>query len=170
MAEGNQPPTQLNKEWLQNFKNHDIAGFQAALKTISGDSTGDPVIPSMLSLTGDNGAIGGLPYGTPVPLAIGKLADDADSNGDRLNKAVVDMVNTLQGIITSHTELFKDIDSALQETIDTLFKTQGESLDSIEGQKLYDIFEDEDVETDLTTTPSEGDGGGGGEDGDEDDD
>ncbi|UNS99671.1 type VII secretion system-associated protein [Streptomyces tubbatahanensis] len=168
MAEGNQPPTQLNKEWLQNFKDHDIAAFRDALKAVSGDSTGDPVIPGMLSLKGDNGAIDGLPYGTPVPLAIGNLAQDQDSNGDRVNSAVVEMVNALEGILTSHKELFKDIDSALEETIETLLKTQGESLDSIEGQKLFDIFEDEDVETDLTTTPNEDDSGGGGGEDDED--
>ncbi|MDT0435448.1 MULTISPECIES: type VII secretion system-associated protein [Streptomyces] len=156
MADGTPPATQLNKEWLQNFKDQDIAGFRAVLKKITEDGS-DPVVPAMKTLKGDDGTIEGLPFDTPVPLAIGNLAQDTSTHGKSVNGAVVKMVATLDGILTSHIELFKDIDSALEETIDTLFKTQGASLDAIDGQKLYDIFEDEDVETDLTTTPGEGD-------------
>ncbi|MDJ1134911.1 type VII secretion system-associated protein [Streptomyces iconiensis] len=165
MAEDNKPPTQLNKEWLQKFKDHDIAGFRKKLKEIAEDGTGDPVIPAMKSLKGDDGTIPGLPFGTPVPLAIGNMAaEGTGTHGDAVNKAVVEMVTALDGIITSHTELFKDIDSALEETIDSLVKTQGKSLDAIDGQKLYDIFEDEGVEVDLTTSPDEDGGGDGGKD------
>lgn len=154
------PPTQLNKAWIQKFKDEEIAGFRKSLKTISEDGT-SPVIPSMTSLKGSDHDIDGLPHGTPVPLAIGNLADDEHTHGKVLNASVVKMVNTLEGILTSHAELFKDIDAALEETIDSLFKTQGVSLDAIDGQKLYDIFEDEDVETDLTDPPDEGEGGEG---------
>ncbi|MDH6697382.1 type VII secretion system-associated protein [Streptomyces griseoviridis] len=154
MADGNQTPTQLNKEWLQSFKDHDIKGFRDELKKITEDGS-DPMVPAMKTLKGDDGTIEGLPFDTPVPLAIGNLASDTSTHGKAVNAAVAKMVTTLDGILTSHIELFKDIDSALEETIDTLFKTQGTSLDAIDGQKLYDIFEDEDVETDLTTSPDD---------------
>ncbi|NSC24349.1 type VII secretion system-associated protein [Streptomyces albus subsp. chlorinus] len=155
MAEGNQPPTQLNKEWIQNFKDHDLAGFRDRLKEIAEDGPGDPTVPAMKTLSNKDAPIRELPVGTPVPLAIGNLAQDAMTHGDKVNSAVVDMVKTLDGIISSHLELFEDIDSALAETIKTLFDTQGQSLDAIDGQKLYDIFEDEDVEADLTASPDE---------------
>ncbi|CAM2963912.1 type VII secretion system-associated protein [Streptomyces albus] len=167
MAEGNQPATQLNKEWLQNFKNHDIAAFRDLLKAISEDGE-NPMAPAMKTLNNKDAPIPGLPFGTPVPLAIGNLAGDESTHGKKVNESVVEMVQVLDGIISSHMDLFKDIESALEETIDTLFKTQGQSLDAIDGQKLFDIFEDEDVEADLTTPPDEESSGGGGDDDDDD--
>ncbi|MFF4172334.1 type VII secretion system-associated protein [Streptomyces sp. NPDC001744] len=160
MAE-NKPPTQLNKEWIKKFKDEQIGGFRKALKAIAEDG-GDPVVPAMKTLMGKDKNVPGLPPGTPLPLAIGNLAeDDRYTHGKTVNAEVVKMVSTLEAILTSHAELFKDIDAALEETIDSLFTTQGVSLDAIDGQKLYDIFEDEDVEDDLTDPPGEGDDGGG---------
>lgn len=159
MAETNQPPTQLDKAWIENFRKVDLADFKKSLKTVSENGTGDPVVPSMKALKGDDDGVPNLPFGTPVPLAIGNLASDAGTHGQAVNKAVVDMVTVLDGIIKSHVTLFDDIDDALEETIDSLFKTQGESLAAVDGQKLVDIFED--VETDLTTPPDqEGEGKG----------
>ncbi|MEU1800358.1 type VII secretion system-associated protein [Streptomyces sp. NPDC019937] len=158
MAETNQPTTQLNKEWLENFRKVDLADFKKALKTVTENGKTDPVIPSMKALKGDDDGVPNLPFGTPVPLAIGNLASDPGTHGESINKAVVDMVTLLDGILKSHVTLFDDIDDAIEETIDSLFKTQGESLDAVEGQKLVDIFED--VEDDLTTPANEEEGGG----------
>ncbi|MGW2328207.1 type VII secretion system-associated protein [Streptomyces sp. NPDC001700] len=161
MAESNQPATQLDKAWIENFRKVDIADFKKALKAVSENSTGDPVIPSMKALQGDDDGVPNLPFGTPVPLAIGNLASDVGTHGQAVNTAVVDMVKLLDGILKSHVTLFDDIDDALEETIDSLFKTQGESLGAVDGQKLVDIFED--VEADLTTPAVEKEGEGKGD-------
>ncbi|MER6138738.1 type VII secretion system-associated protein [Streptomyces sparsogenes] len=158
MADSKQPPTQLDKQWLENFRKVDLADFRKALKTVSENGTGDHVIPSMKALKGEDDGVPGLPFGTPVPLAIGNLAKDEGTHGQAVNDAVVEMVTTLDGIIESHLTLFKDIDDALEDTIDSLFKTQGDNLAAIEGQKFVDIFED--VDADLTTPPDEESGGG----------
>ncbi|MEU1662352.1 type VII secretion system-associated protein [Streptomyces sparsogenes] len=158
MADKKQPPTQLNKEWLENFRKVDLADFRKSLKTVSENSTATPVIPSMKALKGEDDGVPGLPFGTPVPLAIGNLAKDEGTHGQAVNEAVVELVTALDGILESHLTLFKDIDDALEETIDSLFKTQGESLDAIDGQKFVDIFED--VDADLTTPADEESGGG----------
>jgi hypothetical protein len=160
MAE-TKPPTQLDKAWIENFRNIDIADFKKLLKEVSQNSTGDPVVPSMAALKGEDDGVPGLPFGTPVPLAIGNLASDVGTHGQAVSKSVMEMVTLLDGIIKSHLTLFDDIDSALEETIQTLFQTQGESLDAVEGQQLIDIFED--VEADLTTAPTEEKGEGNGE-------
>ena len=119
------------------------------------NGTGDPVIPSMKALKGDDEGVPGLPFGTPVPLAIGNLAEDAATHGMAVNKAVAEMVTTLDGILESHITLFEDIDDALEETIERLFTAQENSLAAIDGQKFVDIWED--VDADLTTPPdSEG--------------
>lgn len=153
MADNKQPPTQLDKAWLENFRKVDLADFRKALKTVTENGTGGHAIPSMKALKGDDDGVPGLPFGTPVPLAIGNLATDEGTHGKALREAVVDMVTTLDGILESHITLFKDIDDALGETIDRLFKTQGESLAAVDGQKFVDIWED--VDADLTTPPDE---------------
>lgn len=160
-----QPATQLDKAWIENFRKVDLQDFRDALKAITHDTKSDPVIPAMKTLTGEDTLPEGLPPGTPLPLTIGDLATDVKYvHGQTVNQEVVKMVKTLNGIIDSHITLFEDIDGALEETIETLFKTQGVSLDKVDGQKLMDIFEDEDVEVDLTTPPDEEEGGGGGDD------
>src|SRR3954470_4570538 len=131
MADDKKPPTQLDKAWLENFRKVDLADFRKALKTVTENGTGDPVIPSMKALKGDDEGVPGLPFGTPVPLAIGNLAEDAGTHGMAVKKAVAEMVTTLDGILESHITLFKDIDDALEETIDRLFKAQGDSLAAI---------------------------------------
>ncbi|MFI0778979.1 type VII secretion system-associated protein [Streptomyces sp. NPDC021212] len=153
MADSNQPVTQLDKAWLENFRKVDLADFRKALKTVTENGTGDQPIPSMKALKGDDEGVPGLPFGTPVPLAIGNLAEDAGTHGKAVKGAVVEMVTTLDGILENHLTLFKDIDDALGETIDSLFKTQGESLAAVDGQKFVDIWED--VDADLTTPPDQ---------------
>lgn len=153
MADNKQPPTQLDKAWLENFRKVDLADFRKALKTVTENGTGDHPIPSMKALKGDDDGVPGLPFGTPVPLAIGNLAEDEGTHGKAVKGAVVEMVTTLDGILGDHITLFKDIDDALEETIDRLFKTQGESLAAVDGQKFVDIWED--VDADLTTPPDQ---------------
>ncbi|MEW1695179.1 type VII secretion system-associated protein [Streptomyces sp. NPDC093249] len=162
MTDG-KPPTQLDKAWIQRFKDDDIGTFRKLLTAVTTDST-DPVVLSTSTLNGGKGVLEGHRVGELLPLAIGALATDAVTNGQHVNDSVKTMVATLDAILLKHVELFKDIDSALKETIESLFETQGKTLDVIEGQKLYDIFDDEDVETDLTSPPDVKGGGSGGTD------
>jgi len=61
--------------------------------------------------------------------------------GSTLVEALKTQATALDKILTDQKTLFDDIDDALDEDDHTLLKTQGDSLDKIDGEKLLDIFD-----------------------------
>ncbi|MER5872395.1 type VII secretion system-associated protein [Streptomyces sp. NPDC002044] len=140
------PPVNLDKTWLENFLNHDIAEFIAEIKKIMGDGTGsdNTVIPALEALlpTGSHGDWA-LP-GAQLPITIGGMAKDSATNGQHITQAVVELIGAVTTILDNQKLLFDDIDDNLRTSIETLFKAQGDNLAKIEGDKFLDIFSDVD--------------------------
>lgn len=131
--------THLDSTALKNFKNTDVADFITDLVNIRKDNAG---VRSLKNLIAETGA--GSAQGLAKILRIG-LMNGGDSSdpvgGSTLVEALKTQSTALDKILTDQKTLFDDIDSALDETITTLLKTQGDSLDSIDGEKLLDIFD-----------------------------
>ncbi|MFJ6900449.1 type VII secretion system-associated protein [Streptomyces hokutonensis] len=132
--------THLDSTALKNFKNTDIADFISDLLDIRKDNPAG--VRSLKNLLAETGA--GSAAGLAKILRIG-LMNGGDSKdpvgGSTLVEALKTQATGLDKILTDHKTLFDDIDSALDETITTLLKNQGDSLDAIDGEKLLDIFD-----------------------------
>lgn len=131
--------THLDSTALKNFKDHDVADFISNLLEIRQDKAG---VRSLKNLIAETGA--GSAQGLAKILRIG-LMNGGDSSdpvgGGTLVETLKTQATALDKILTDQKVLFDDIDDALDETITTLLKTQGDSLDSIDGEKLLDIFD-----------------------------
>ncbi|MGW0832707.1 type VII secretion system-associated protein [Streptomyces prunicolor] len=131
--------THLDSTALKNFKDHDVADFISNLLEIRQDKAG---VRSLKNLIAETGA--GSAQGLAKILRIG-LMNGGDSSdpvgGGTLVEALKTQATALDKILTGQKTLFDDIDDALEETITTLLKTQGDSLDKIDGEKLLDIFD-----------------------------
>lgn len=140
--------THLDSTALKNFKNNDVADFITALLNIRKDNAGVRSLKNLVAETGENSAAGAAKI-----LSIGLMngGDSADPvGGAALVEALTTSAGGIDKIFTSQKTLFDDIDDALEETITTLLKTQGTSLDSIDGEKLLDIFDT--VDGDMSGT------------------
>ncbi|WP_405389894.1 type VII secretion system-associated protein [Streptomyces sp. NBC_01102] len=144
MAEGG--PVNLDKAWLQNFLDRDIGGFSEEIRKIQGDglSADGGFVPALANLLPEGDLPDGTLAGAVLPLTIGGMTKDTVTNGQHLNKAVVAMITEVTGILDDQKILFESIEDSLETTIEKLFKTQGENLEKIEGQKFLDIFSDVD--------------------------
>lgn len=179
------PPLELNKDWIRKFLDNDVTDFQSALKKILTDKVDpDPSTilqslfsgPAMFSLLSEVPTVKNMMKGgskpdsvleeSEWPLIIG-LMGKGELNGDSVLSGVQDTAETLTEFLEGQQTLFNDIEYALEDTIDTLFGTQGDNLEKIDGQKMIDIFED--VDDDLTSDSSSG-GSGSGDSDDEDED
>jgi len=143
--------THLDSTALKNFKNNDVGDFITDLLNIRKDNAG---VRSLKNLVAETGA--GSASGNAKMLRIGLMGggDKEDpTGGSALIEALKTQGGALDGIFKSHKVLFEDIESALEETITTLLKTQGDSLTSIDGEKLMDIFDT--VDDDMSGTGSD---------------
>ncbi|MFF7467691.1 type VII secretion system-associated protein [Streptomyces sp. NPDC008092] len=142
--------THLDSTALKNFKNNDVADFISDLLEIRKDKAGIRSLKNLLAETGDDSASGAAKI-----LRIG-LMNGGDSKdpvgGSTLVEALKTQAGALDKILKGQKTLFDDIDDALDETITTLLKTQGDSLTSIDGEKLLDIFDT--VDGDMSGTDS----------------
>ncbi|MEU9246435.1 type VII secretion system-associated protein [Streptomyces sp. NPDC048385] len=144
--------THLDSTALKNFKNNDVADFISDLLAIRKDNAGVRSLKNLVAETGEGSAAG-----LAKILRIG-LMNGGDSKdpvgGSTLVEALKTQAGALDKILTGQKTLFDDIDDALEETITTLLKTQGDSLESIDGEKLLDIFDT--VDGDMSGTDSKG--------------
>jgi len=142
--------THLDSTALKNFKNNDVADFISDLLDIRKDKAGVRSLKNLVAETGEGSAAGAAKI-----LRIG-LMNGGDSKdpvgGATLVEALKTQAGALDKILTGQKTLFDDIDSAIEETITTLLKTQGDSLASIDGEKLMDIFGT--VDSDMSGTDS----------------
>lgn len=80
--------------------------------------------------------------------------------GKALNTGILKTAKSLVTIYKQQTTLFGDIESDLRETIETLSRTQGANLLTLDGKRFLDIFED--TADDLGGTQGGGNSGGNG--------
>ncbi|NED87191.1 type VII secretion system-associated protein [Streptomyces sp. SID11233] len=166
------PPVNLNKAWLQGFLDNDVKPFLAAVKKIKedGDAPDGTPVPGIPNLQGgDDGSkkAQGFYDGQKVPLAIGVMAGDKDgrTNGGYLVKSLNAMVDQIDEILKFQIELFEEIEDNLEDTIEEMFKAQGDNLEKIDGKKFVDFFEG--VDDILSEGTGDSDGGGGDDDDDD---
>ncbi|MFD5426428.1 type VII secretion system-associated protein [Streptomyces sp. NPDC127084] len=136
------PTANLDKAWLEKFLKEDIFNFRDELRKILLDGKdGTPALANLLPG-------GHIPKGTPaeavLPLTIGAMAGDARTNGEGLVESITKVIGAIDVIIKNQSTLFEDIEDNLGTSIEKLFKTQGDNLAKIDGQKLLDVFEDVD--------------------------
>ncbi|MFE6281204.1 type VII secretion system-associated protein [Streptomyces sp. NPDC057877] len=140
------PTVNLDKAWLENFLNNDILNFRNELKKIVNDGVGPSgeIVPALANLLPEGQIPEGSLPGAVRPLTIGSMAADTRTNGKALVEAVTELIGAIDLILENQKILFEDIDDNLRTSIDKLFKTQGDNLARIDGDKLLDIFEDVD--------------------------
>lgn len=134
--------THLDGPALQAFLDGDLHDFTTALTAIRKD---DP--NGVRSL---KGLLDGETTADTLQeakfLAIGAMAADDTVHGAALLKQLTASAQAVDTVFDKQGKLFKDIEADLRQTIKTLLKTQGTSLDSIDGAKLLDIFSDLDAD------------------------
>ncbi|MFK0120064.1 type VII secretion system-associated protein [Streptomyces sp. NPDC090994] len=140
--------THLDSTALRNFKNNDVADFINDLLNIRKDNAGVRSLKNLVAETGTDSAAGAAKI-LRIGLMGGGDTEDPTGGGALVQK-LKEQATSLDSIFTSQKTLFDDIDDALDETITTLLKTQGESLTSIDGEKLLDIFDT--VDDDMSGT------------------
>ncbi|OON81113.1 type VII secretion system-associated protein [Streptomyces tsukubensis] len=156
----------LNKEWMKSFINGDLHDFQSAIAKMLVSAPSERFGSNMdgvdvVSITKLQDAPDNIHSNNQHPLAIGALAGK-DGLGADLVKSILDAAGKLGDFIEDQKKLFDDIESNLRDTMETFLKTEGDSMDKIDGEKFLDVFED--VEEDIADSLSGGGGGGGGGD------
>ncbi|MGW3622028.1 type VII secretion system-associated protein [Streptomyces sp. NPDC000880] len=136
--------THLDAKSLQTFLDVDVAAFIEELKKIRQDDWA-AALKSILEGKVTSSTL----QQNPI-LALGLMASGQNDPvfGAGLINAVKADAQSFDDVLAFQQQLFKDIDKDLQTTIETLLKTQGASLESIDGEKLLDPFSD--VENDLS--------------------
>ncbi|MFD0432097.1 type VII secretion system-associated protein [Streptomyces zhihengii] len=78
----------------------------------------------------------------PPPVAIGLMGAEDTVHGQTLLKSIMTAASSVAGILDTQQKLFANIDRNLGETVDTLLKNQGDTLESIGAEKMLDAFAD----------------------------
>ncbi|GGR86083.1 hypothetical protein GCM10010269_26560 [Streptomyces humidus] len=144
--------THLDAKELKRFI-EEVAEFSKALKVIRADApkSGTTLsVPSLSSLVEGRTTAETLNQ-NPV-LAIGTMSGDELTHGKALVEGLTKAAQAVDKVLTAQQTLFKDIESNLQTTVDTLLRDQAASLAAVEGEKLLDVFSD--IEADLADASS----------------
>lgn len=157
MADSGNPPLKLDKEAVKQFLTEEVRPFTESVKKVLNEPNEDGVLP-LPYYTAESKHPSGSPLaGAGLPFAIGDMAGDNSSilSSKNMLGSVTGMIDQVDGILRTQIRLFGDIEDGLEDTIHSLLKTQGGSLDSINGEKIVDVFID--VDDDLSTMAGEGD-------------
>ncbi|WP_406301724.1 type VII secretion system-associated protein [Streptomyces sp. NBC_00879] len=153
----------MDKAGLEQFLTNRVLPFKEEVRKIGVDD--DTFGPTMSTVLGDGDIDSDAEletYATGKPLAIGFMAQPANlgGKGKALNTGILKTAKSLVTIYKQQTTLFGDIESDLRETIETLSRTQGANLLTLDGKRFLDIFED--TADDLGGTQGGGNSGGNG--------
>ncbi|MEV5384468.1 type VII secretion system-associated protein [Streptomyces sp. NPDC052721] len=127
--------THLDVQTLRTFLQNDVAEFVRELEKIRTDDWA-PALRSLLENRASADTLQENPF-----LAIGLMGQDDTLGGQALLTAVKDQAKAADGILDFQQRLFRDIDTELRETIDTLLTTQGASLEAIEAADFLDVLD-----------------------------
>ncbi|MCQ9183299.1 type VII secretion system-associated protein [Streptomyces sp. IBSBF 2953] len=139
--------THLDSKELNRFI-EEVADFSKALRAIRADQPKSgkyPAVPALSSLVEGRTTPETLNQ-NPV-LAVGAMAGDDLVHGKALVEGLTKSAQALDDVLVAQQTLFKDIESNLQTTVDTLLRNQSDSLAAVDGEKLLDVFAD--VDNDL---------------------
>ncbi|MBM9624503.1 type VII secretion system-associated protein [Streptomyces zhihengii] len=135
--------THLDSQALRTFRENDVAGFISNLDKIQKD---DPAgVQAVKSIAEGRTTPDTLWYaGTSShpPVAIGLMGAEDTVHGQTLLKSIMTAASSVAGILDTQQKLFANIDRNLGETVDTLLKNQGDTLESIGAEKMLDAFAD----------------------------
>ncbi|WP_345618604.1 type VII secretion system-associated protein [Streptomyces ziwulingensis] len=142
--------TVLDSEFLKQFINNQITGFQETLEKIAkNDASTGPAIKSIAENKKTNTTLD-----TTRPLILGGMAGEKSAaGGDALNSMIQKSAAEIDRVIDEQTVLFEDIEEALWATIEQLNKNQGQNLQDIIADEFMEIFED--VDSDLSGSEGE---------------
>ncbi|WP_217142984.1 type VII secretion system-associated protein [Streptomyces sp. AC627_RSS907] len=129
----------LDRKWLESFLTEEVGPFRKQLEGLLENEPGTGV-PSMWVLLG--GTVDTLTLDQVKPLNIGRLANDDSFSGKHLNDSVRTSAESIDATVREQIDLFKSIEENLRDAMDVLFKTQGQSLEKIEGRQFLEHLED----------------------------
>ncbi|SFY43052.1 type VII secretion system-associated protein (plasmid) [Streptomyces atratus] len=130
--------TKLDAKGLQTFVDNDVADFMKDLEDIRKDAPGIPALKSLARGDSDPDHLMENPVFSIGPMGL----DDSLVPGKKLIAQAGAGAGAIDKVLAEQRLLFRNMDRNLRETIRTLLKSQGDSLESIGGQKLLDIFSD----------------------------
>jgi hypothetical protein len=136
--------SRLDATSLGTFRTHALAEFITDLKAIMKDDTNG--VRSVHSVV--KGLVPAEHFGENAVLGIGLMGADDVTYGKTLVSSVLSAATSIDTILDAQGDLFDDIDDNLETTISTLLKTQGTTLESVNGEKLLDIWSD--IDGDLS--------------------
>ncbi|MFD9393349.1 type VII secretion system-associated protein [Streptomyces sp. NPDC060000] len=144
--------TQLNALGLQRFIDNDVAGFSANLEAVRKDDTNG--VRALKSLVEGYTTADTMQENQFLAIGLMSAGDSSLQGGKTLIDRVTAGATAIDAVLKAQQTLFEDIDRDLRTTVKKLLKNQDESLASIGGQKLLDIFSD--VDSDLGGTGGSG--------------
>ncbi|WP_329279054.1 type VII secretion system-associated protein [Streptomyces sp. NBC_01451] len=136
--------TRLDAASLGTFRTHALAEFITDLKAIMKDDPNG--VRSLHSVV--KGLLPAEYFGENAVLGIGLMGADDVTYGKTLVTSVLSSATSIDTILDLQGDLFDDIDDNLETTIRTLLKTQGTTLEGINGEQLLDIWSD--IDGDLS--------------------
>ncbi|MEV5810350.1 type VII secretion system-associated protein [Streptomyces parvulus] len=129
--------SQLDKTSIQSFVDNDLATFITDLKKVLEED------PSMLSIS-DNlttpETVGVTSAGKP--LVMGMADDDDLVSGSSFTDSLASNIETVVATLKAQQDTFDEINDGLRQTLEELFKTQGDNLGSIEADAFTDVLSD----------------------------
>ncbi|MEU3521807.1 type VII secretion system-associated protein [Streptomyces sp. NPDC006654] len=122
--------TKLNAPALQAFIDHDVAQFA---RDISDLRTSNDSRRSLYDTANASDVF-----------VLGNLAGDSDTAAKNVVTNTVAAAKAIDGVLNRHSTAFADLDRNLRSVITTMLKTQGKSLQDVDGQKFLTAIKDYD--------------------------
>ncbi|MFE9888531.1 type VII secretion system-associated protein [Streptomyces scopuliridis] len=129
--------SQLDKASIQAFLDQDLSAFIADIKSVI---EGDPSMRDMADgvTTPDN--VTGI--GKGKPLMMGLIDDDDLVSGAGFTDSLASNMQTVVATLEGQQSTFDEIEDGLRQTLEELFKTQGDNLGTIEADTFTDVLSD----------------------------
>ncbi|MFF8593836.1 type VII secretion system-associated protein [Streptomyces sp. NPDC015220] len=80
------------------------------------------------------------------PFVLGAMASDSDTAGKTLVSHTVQSAKAIDGVLNHHLTAFRDLRRELDDVVDTMLKTQGETLEQVEGEKFLSAIKGYDAD------------------------
>jgi hypothetical protein len=124
--------TKLDYKALQDFIDDDVSGFITDIANLR-QAGQDP--PALFDLGS-----------SPNPVLMGQMSGDDATGGKNVISNAQNAANAIDKVLRTHKESFEELKKELQNVIDTMKKTQGETLATLDGQVFVDDLADYDYD------------------------
>ncbi|MFE3144371.1 type VII secretion system-associated protein [Streptomyces scopuliridis] len=129
--------SQLDKASIQAFLDQDLSAFIADIKSVI---EGDPSMRDMADGVTTPDTVTGI--GKGKPLMMGLMDDDDLVSGASFTDALASNIQTVVATLEGQQSTFDEIEDGLRQTLEELFKTQGDNLGTIEADTFTDVLSD----------------------------